>query len=320
MVKLKNIFLPTVENNYFPIFLKRKFLGYYILILVFLKILTLPLLFFATKSPFFAQISKYLLLDFINSERKKAGLSPLVFNPFLEKSAFLKAKDMIEKDYFSHYSPTGLSPWYWFKLAGYEYKIAGENLAIGFLETKEVHEALMNSPSHRQNILNPAFKEIGISVLEGEFNGENVYLVVQHFGTPPRKLKVQKSTFPEISTSTPETSTLSLVQTTTQPTKNQKPKIYQTLSSNFSFKATKFALVGYNSLLNKIVYFTILFLIFSITLTIFYDIFIYRRFILDYKQLIPAWFLFFIILLIFLYFDQSKIILFIPHRLQIYGI
>ncbi|MFA0783493.1 CAP domain-containing protein, partial [Fervidibacter sacchari] len=90
----------------------------------------------------------------MNAERRERKLPPLSENPILNQSAYLKAKDILDKDYFSHFSPDGLSPWYWFKLSGYDYQFAGENLAIGFLDSKEVHDALMSSPTHKQNILN----------------------------------------------------------------------------------------------------------------------------------------------------------------------
>lgn len=348
MRKIKNLFFPTLENNYFPHFLRPRFLSYYFLVLLFLKISLLPILFFATKSPFFAEISKYFLLELVNEERKKIGLSLLTSNSSLEKSAYLKAKDILEKNYFSHYSPDGHSPWYWFKVAGYDYQNAGENLAIGFLDTKEVHSALMNSPSHRQNILNPRYREIGIAVLRGKFEGNEVYVVVQHFGSSKEKtLSLQApASLPQAPTSStftqpieratqtekvvqgeaskeeplsqPSTPTLILSASPTEETP-------EATTSKFSFsqisrRATKFAALEYNSLLNKIIYLSLFFLLFSLTLTIFYDIFIYRKFVLDYKQLIPSLIAFCLLLVGFLYLDQSKIILLIPHKLQVYGI
>ncbi|GAH47620.1 unnamed protein product, partial [marine sediment metagenome] len=73
------------------------------------------------------------------------GLSALRENPQLSKAALLKAQDMLENDYFAHRSPEGITGWYWIKKAGYNYQRAGENLAIAFLDSEEVHKAWNDS-------------------------------------------------------------------------------------------------------------------------------------------------------------------------------
>jgi hypothetical protein len=306
----KKIFIPCSENNYFPLFLKEKFLNLYLILILNLKIFTIPLFFSISKTVFFADITKTALIEFLNSERKNRGLAPLFENPALDQSAYLKAKDILEKNYFSHFSPDGISPWYWFKIAGYDYQFAGENLAIGFLDSKEVHEAWMKSPLHRQNILNPNYKEVGIAVLKGEFNGNEVYVVVQHFGSQKEKL------IPHPATSTISTSTkVSLKETST--VLGEKEKIPP--NQKVAFAITKFTVTKYPSLLNKIIYFTLAILIFSLTLTIYFDIFIYRKFVIDYKDLIPKIASFCLILIIFLYLNHTKLIQLIPHQLMIYA-
>ena len=52
-----------------------------------------------------------------------------------------------------------------------------------FKDNESLIEAWMQSPGHRENILNPSYREIGIAVKKGIFNGETVWLAVQHFGT-----------------------------------------------------------------------------------------------------------------------------------------
>lgn len=105
-------------------------------------------------------------------------------NPLLEEAARLKAEDMAEKGYFSHVSPDGKSPWYWISGAGYKFIYAGENLAVDFEYSEDVNEAWLNSPGHRDNILNNQFTEIGIATAEGRYNGRKTTFVVQMFGTP----------------------------------------------------------------------------------------------------------------------------------------
>lgn len=113
----------------------------------------------------------------VNEERAKAGLAPLVVDPELTRLARLKSADMIEKNYFSHYSPTYGSPFDMMKAAGISYRIAGENLA-GARSVISAHEGLMASSGHRANILREAFTHIGVGVVRG---GPYGYMFTQMF-------------------------------------------------------------------------------------------------------------------------------------------
>lgn len=108
------------------------------------------------------------------------------------QSAMLKAQDMKKGDYFDHTSPTGVDYWIFIKKVDYNYKISGENLAEGFFSSRSVHDAWMDSPGHKENILTPEFEEIGVAVLEIEREGMKSYLAVQHFGRQikPEDIKV----------------------------------------------------------------------------------------------------------------------------------
>ncbi len=90
---------------------------------------------------------------------------------------------MAENEYFAHTSPEGVTPWYWFEKVGYDYNFAGENLAVNFTEAERVDQAWMDSPSHRRNIINERFEDIGIATAEGRYRGRRAYFVVQLFGT-----------------------------------------------------------------------------------------------------------------------------------------
>ena len=110
---------------------------------------------------------------------------------------------MLQEGYFNHVSPEGLSPWYWFQRQGYQYQYAGENLAIGFLNSNEVTRAWMKSPDHRENILNPHYQEMGLAVVKGNFQGQETTLVVQFFGkqmttTTAVATKTEPSTSPGV--------------------------------------------------------------------------------------------------------------------------
>lgn len=184
--------IPVQENNWRPEILSGRFLAYYLVLIIFLKIFTVPLSFYFQQNIFFADIAKTAMLEFINEERKSQGLQPLSENPALDKAALMKAEDMIAKDYFSHRSPDEISPWYWFGAVGYKYNVAGENLAIGFVDSEEVYEAWMDSPSHRANIMNGNYQEVGIAVLKGDFNGNMTTIVVNLFGKPFNKVVYAK--------------------------------------------------------------------------------------------------------------------------------
>lgn len=129
-----------------------------------------------------------------NEERGRAGLVSLSRNEILDQAAQMKAEDMANGSYFSHYSPTGISPWYWFKQAGYNYVHAGENLAVHFTDSSEVVDAWMNSPTHRANIMDEKFQEIGIGVAKGTYENYSTVFVVQLFGTASANLSSNNDT------------------------------------------------------------------------------------------------------------------------------
>ncbi len=115
-------------------------------------------------------------------------MSPLQMNDLLSRAALLKAEDMLRRDYFSHRDPDGQMPWYWLDRVGYDYLFAGENLALNFNDSKKVMKAWLDSPSHRANLMNENYTEIGIGVAEGLFEGKEVVLAVQFFGLPAKKI------------------------------------------------------------------------------------------------------------------------------------
>ena len=98
----------------------------------------------------------------MNIERQKAGLQPLKASAELSNVARLKSKDMADKNYFSHTSPTYGSPFDMMKQFGINYRTAGENIAKGYLNPTSVMNGWMNSSGHKANILNSSFGTIGV--------------------------------------------------------------------------------------------------------------------------------------------------------------
>ncbi|MET9447626.1 CAP domain-containing protein [Streptomyces cinerochromogenes] len=103
------------------------------------------------------------VLNLVNEERTKAGVSPLAANSSLTKLAESFSDDMAARGFFDHTDPDGKSPWDRAAAAGVT-DLGGENIARGQADAAAVVQAWMSSPGHRANILNPDFKTLGVGV------------------------------------------------------------------------------------------------------------------------------------------------------------
>jgi uncharacterized YkwD family protein len=117
------------------------------------------------------------LLELVNQAREMANLDPLAFQTPLLRSARLKSRDMVQKNYFSHQSPTYGSPFDMLRSFQISFKSAGENIA-GNPSIKRAFDDWMSSQSHRDNILNPNFISIGIGIENSPIYGK---ILVQQF-------------------------------------------------------------------------------------------------------------------------------------------
>lgn len=117
------------------------------------------------------------LLKLINAERKKNGLGELKFDNELLEVARVKAKDLVDNNYFSHNSPIYGSPFEMMKSFGITYKAAGENIA-GNSTLQGAVNAWMNSEGHKANILSNAYNYTGIGIVESPKYGK---ILVQMF-------------------------------------------------------------------------------------------------------------------------------------------
>lgn len=163
------------------------------------------------------------IVNLTNIQRGKNGLGTLTENSLLDQAAQAKASDMFANDYWAHYSPSGKSPWVFITGAGYKYVYAGENLARDFDNAKSVVDAWMNSPSHRANLLDHNFKEIGVAVADGKLNGRDGILVVQMFGSTNASVPVA---LPENKENEIAQSTVQGEQVNTEPVINSKPVMF----------------------------------------------------------------------------------------------
>lgn len=185
-------FFPSHENNYRAGALQHTSILFYILAFLLFHLVGAYVRF---SNPYIlgyaTDISIEKVLVLVNEERAKEHLPPLALSSSLSIAATQKGTDMFAKNYWAHVSPTGVTPWDFIRNAGYEYIYAGENLAKNFNTSQDLVAAWMNSPTHRDNILKPEYKEIGLAVINGVLQGEQTTLVVQEFGSPLDELADQ---------------------------------------------------------------------------------------------------------------------------------
>ena len=106
------------------------------------------------------------VIELTNASRAGASESNLSLNEKLSRAAEAKADDMIAKNYFSHTSSGGVTPWKWIDGESYDYSYAGENLAMDFQSAEKMEDAWMKSPTHRANILNEKYKDAFVLMYE----------------------------------------------------------------------------------------------------------------------------------------------------------
>jgi hypothetical protein len=182
---LKDHFIPHEGNAYQPHFLRVRIVSALLLFVLVLEgVYLLGTTFVLPKSSNFALVIASALVEQTNEARLNESLQKLIVNPKLELAAKLKAEDMAQKGYFSHNSPDGKTPWDFIRASGYVYAAAGENLAVNFTDSRDVTDAWLRSPTHKANIMNGNYTEIGIATALGTYKGKSAIFVVQEFGRP----------------------------------------------------------------------------------------------------------------------------------------
>lgn len=181
---LSYLLIPHEGNNHHPWAIRHQGLAIFVLGIFVSQIITNVAV---GKGPltlgFATDVNKEQLITLTNQQRVSNGVGTVVESPALSQAALLKAQDMFAKNYWAHVAPDGTTPWHFFNIVGYGYQYAGENLAKGFDTSGGVVNGWMNSPSHRDNLLNNNYHDIGMAVLNGQLDGESTTLVVQLFGS-----------------------------------------------------------------------------------------------------------------------------------------
>lgn len=219
---IRHLFLPHHTNNHRPKLLHIDALTIYV---IFFGLVYYSLNFIGSSHPevlgYATDIYVNQLLQDTNIQRQQAGLSPLQLNTQLSSAAYAKAQNMFALNYWAHNSPDGKTPWDFISNAGYKYSVAGENLAKNFSTSQAVVDAWMASPSHRENVLKAAYKEVGFAVVNGKLNNEETTLVVQMFGSSNALSQVQnKPIVPQVAAVSTLESTPPVVEKIVTNTKN----------------------------------------------------------------------------------------------------
>ncbi|MCY1139725.1 CAP domain-containing protein [Actinoplanes sp. Pm04-4] len=121
------------------------------------------------------------VLRLINQNRRHGGCRPFTLDRRLIEAANEHAADMARRDYFAHKSPNGEGAGDRVEEAGYRWKRYGENIARGADSAYEVVNGWMNSPSHRENILDCRLHEMGVGLA---ISRDRTPYWVQDFATP----------------------------------------------------------------------------------------------------------------------------------------
>lgn len=171
------------------------------------------------------------LLTSTNTQRANGAIGNLVINSQLMSAAQAKANDMVSRDYWSHVTPDGKQPWDFMTAAGYSYKAAGENLAYGFATSADTVTGWMNSPPHRENLMNSVFQDVGFGIADSPnfvSNGQQTIVVAMYgaqagasspapvASTPPSTPAVQSAT-PKTPVAQAEAQPISDVPVVTEP-------------------------------------------------------------------------------------------------------
>lgn len=184
MTGAKLYFIPHPHNGHWPHLLRHHHLAKVSALLILLKVSALGIVALTPNTAYLSTITTSRIVQLTNVERKKVGAKELTVNSKLAQAAQQKGQDMLANQYFAHISPSGVTPWFWMKKVGYSYSVAGENLAIDFVDAENVVTAWLNSPTHKANMLSKEYTETGVAVVTGAFEGGTSIIVVHMFGLP----------------------------------------------------------------------------------------------------------------------------------------
>lgn len=184
---LKKYFIPHRENNFHPHILHTKRAIFYSLIFLLAKFILVAFVVFLPTEVFVLPDvlaeEQQQIITLTNKLRVNKGLPALVVVKKLNNSAQYKADDMSANAYFAH-SKNNKTVTTWLEAAGYEYETAGENLAVGYSTAQDIVDAWKNSPTHYSNLIDKDFKDFGVGLAGGVYEGQPTVFISQHLASP----------------------------------------------------------------------------------------------------------------------------------------
>lgn len=203
--KVKDYFIPHEGNGYHPHALHPQRLAFHATAAVVIKIITLLILVSfpveAWLAPEDLSAQNQQIIKYTNDIRKESNLNELKVSQRLSQAAYLKAQDMLLKQYFAHISPGNMGLTNWLSMADYPFAIAGENLAMGFTNASDVMLGWRQSPTHYANLVDPDFQEIGVSSVAGNYQDTDTTFIAQFFAKPDQTaIAAARAKTPEVRT------------------------------------------------------------------------------------------------------------------------
>mgnify|MGYP000072351058 CR=1 FL=1 len=204
----KKYFIPHKENNFHPHILHTKRAVFYSLVFLLTKVIMVVFVIMLPMGAFvlpdvLAEEQRQIV-ELTNKARAEKNLPPLTISTKLDISAQNKADDMAIGQYFAH-TKDQKSLATWLRGANYSYEFAGENLAVGFSTAQGIVQAWKNSPTHYANLVDTDFKELGVGLSGGVYNGKATVFIAQHLATPlvpavttPAKVSLRKSSTTQV--------------------------------------------------------------------------------------------------------------------------
>ena len=156
----------------------------------------------------FATADERFFVSLVNNTRKEIGLDPLKIAKPLNEAADDHTQWMLDTGNFSHAGDDGSSASDRIKDAGFP--MIGESWStrenLGYIsvqggddlrdEIRQMHQNLLDSPSHRKNIIDPDLEYIGIGLEVGQYNGHTVLMATQNFGRTTGQPEIDNGRFP----------------------------------------------------------------------------------------------------------------------------
>lgn len=214
--------IPTKKNKFHPHALRP--VGLLVFLFIFV---TVPFLYNVTSAKqaqvlgYATNISVSDLYSLTNQERAANGLGALTLDSQLSSAAVAKANHMFANNYWAHVAPDGTTPWSFIYAAGYNYSIAGENLAKDFNTSNGVVSGWMASQTHRDNVLGTGYNDVGFAVVNGVLLGSETTLVVAMYGA--RAVAAPTPAPVQATPAAPQTTTPAPVQVTPTPAVEETP-------------------------------------------------------------------------------------------------